>query len=225
MLVILGLWVRLKLTETPAFAAALAHEAPAKVPLAELFRSHLRSTIAGTFSVVACFAIFYLTTAFALGYGTTTLGYDRELFLGVQLAAILFMALGIVLAGAAADRTSPRTVLIGGCVGAIVVGLLMGPLFASGSLALVWLFLSLALFAMGFVYGPLGAFLPKLFPARVRYTGASVTFNVGGILGGAVAPVAAQALADLGGLPLVGLYITTAALISLIALLAIGREH
>ncbi len=224
-LVILGLWVRLKLTETPAFAAALAHEAPAKVPLAELFRSHLRSTIAGTFSVVACFAIFYLTTAFALGYGTTTLGYDRELFLGVQLAAILFMALGIVLAGAAADRTSPRTVLIGGCVGAIVVGLLMGPLFASGSLALVWLFLSLALFAMGFVYGPLGAFLPKLFPARVRYTGASVTFNVGGILGGAVAPVAAQALADLGGLPLVGLYITTAALISLIALLAIGREH
>jgi MFS family permease len=220
-LVILGLWVRLKLTETPAFTAAVAEAPPPKVPIAELFRVHLRATIAGTFSVVACFAIFYLTTAFALGYGTTTLGYGREAFLGVQLVAILFMAVGIVMAGAAADRSSPRLVLIGGCVGAVLVGLLMGPLFGSGSLLLVWLFLSIALLVMGFVYGPLGAFLPELFPARVRYTGASVTFNVGGILGGALAPIAAQALAQTGGLFYVGLYISVAGLISLVALLAL----
>jgi MFS family permease len=130
-LVILGLWVRLKLTETPAFTAAVAEAPPPKVPIAELFRVHLRATIAGTFSVVACFAIFYLTTAFALGYGTTTLGYGREAFLGVQLVAILFMAVGIVMAGAAADRSSPRLVLIGGCVGAVLVGLLMGPCSAA----------------------------------------------------------------------------------------------
>jgi MFS family permease len=220
-LVILCLWVRLKLTETPAFTAAVAEAPPPKVPIAELFRVHLRATIAGTFSVVACFAIFYLTTAFALGYGTTTLGYGREAFLGVQLVAILFMAVGIVMAGAAADRSSPRLVLIGGCVGAVLVGLLMGPLFGSGSLLLVWLFLSIALLVMGFVYGPLGAFLPELFPARVRYTGASVTFNVGGILGGALAPIAAQALAQTGGLFYVGLYISVAGLISLVALLAL----
>ncbi|MET0250910.1 MAG: MFS transporter, partial [Novosphingobium sp.] len=144
-LVGLGLWVRLKLTETPAFAAAMAEAPPPKVPLAELLRLHLRPTIAGTFAVVACFAIFYLTTAFALGYGTTTLAYGREQFLAVQIAARLFLALGIVLAGVAADRTSPRAVLIGGCVGAMAIGLLMGPLFGSGSLLLIGVFLSLAL--------------------------------------------------------------------------------
>lgn len=217
-LVVLGLWVRLRLTETPAFAAALAEAPPPKVPLADLFRNHLRATLAGTFSVVACFAVFYLATAFALGYGTTTLGFGREEFLTAQLGAILFMAVGIVLAGIASDRLTPRFVLMAGCAGSIVVGLVMAPLFGSGSLVLIWLFLSLALFTMGFLYGPLGAFLPELFPARVRYTGASLTFNVGGILGGAVAPVAAQALAEKGGLFLVGLYIAAAAVISIVAL-------
>ncbi|MET0180333.1 MAG: MFS transporter [Novosphingobium sp.] len=224
-LVGLGLWVRLKLTETPAFAAALAEAPPPKVPLAELVREHLRATIAGTFAVVACFAIFYIATAFALGYGTTTLGHGRTSFLAVQIGAILFLALGIVVAGAAADRTSPRAVLIAGCGFAIAVGLLMGPLFGSGSLALVGAFLALAFLAMGFVYGPLGAFLPELFPARVRYTGASVAFNVGGIFGGAAAPIAAQALSEAGGLWLVGLYISVAAAISLAALLAVGRSR
>lgn len=218
-LVGLGLWVRLKLTETPAFTAALAEAPPPKVPIAELFARHARATIAGTFSVVACFAVFYLATAFALGYGTTTLGYDREAFLGVQLGSILFMALGIVLAGALADRRTPRFALMAGCVATIPLGLAMGPLFGSGSLFLIWLFLSLALFIMGFLYGPLGTFLPDLFPARVRYTGASLAFNVGGILGGALAPMAAQALAERGGLFFVGLYLAGAALISLVALL------
>ena len=220
-LVGLGLWIRLKLVETPEFAAALAEAPPPRVPLAELFRKHLRATIAGTFSVVACFAIFYLATAFALGYGTTTLGYDRTTFLGVQLAAILFLALGILLAGSGSDRWSPRAVLLGGCVGTMLVGLLMGPLFGSGSLGLIWLFLSLALFVMGFVYGPLGAFLTQLFPARVRYTGASVAFNAGGILGGAMAPIAAQALIERGGVGFAGLYISVAGLLSLIGLLTI----
>ena len=99
MLVGVGLWVRLRLTETPAFAAAVAHAPPPRVPIAELVREHGKPLIAGTFAVVACFAIFYLSTAFALGYGTTTLGYARETFLGVQLGAILFMALGIVVVG------------------------------------------------------------------------------------------------------------------------------
>ena len=217
-LVGLGLWVRLRLTETPAFAAALAEAPPPRVPMAELFRRHAAATVAGTFAVVACFAVFYLATAFALGYGTATLGYDRETFLGVQLGAILFMALGIVLAGWAADLTSPRSVLMAGCVSTVFVGLLMAPLFGSGSLVLIWLFLSLALFAMGFIYGPLGAYLPDLFPARVRYSGASISFNVGGILGGALAPLAAQALAERGGLFFVGLYLAAAATISFVAM-------
>jgi MFS family permease len=225
LLVGVGLWVRLKLTETPAFAEALAEAPPPRVPLFDVLRDHLRETLAGTFAVVACFAIFYLATAFALGYGTTTLGYSREHFLGVQLGAILFMAAGIIVAGWLSDLSNPRRVLMLGCAGTIVAGALLGPLMGSGSLTAVFLFLALALTLMGFVYGPLGAWLPGLFPARVRYTGASIAFNVGGILGGALAPLVAQALADRGGLPLVGLYLSVAGLISLIGLAAVGGRQ
>jgi len=217
-LVGIGLWVRLKLTETPAFTDALAQATPAKVPLGEVFRLHPRALVTGIFAVVACYAIFYLSTAFALGYATTTLGHKREAFLGVQIGAILFLGVGIVAAGYLADYSNPRRVLMLGCVCTVPVGLLLGPLLGSGSLALAGLFLSSALLLMGFVYGPLGAWLPSLFPARVRYTGASVAFNVGGIIGGALSPLLAQLLAERGGLFWVGVYLSTAALVSFVAL-------
>jgi metabolite-proton symporter len=223
-LVGVGLWVRLKLTETPAFAEAVKEAPPPRVPLAELLSRHWLETLAGTFAVVACFAIFYLTTAFALGYGTTTLGYSRETFLGVQLAAIGFMAGGIILAGYWSDATTPRLVLMTGCALTVLAGFLLPVMMGSGSLLLIWAFLSIGLVLMGLVYGPLGAFLPGLFPARVRYTGASMAFNVGGILGGGLAPMIAQALADRGGLQPVGLYLGACALISLVALLFLRRQ-
>jgi MFS family permease len=219
LLVGLGLWVRLRLSETPAFAAALAEHAPAKVPLVDVLRHHPRETLAGTFAVVVCFALYYIATAFALGYGIGTLHYPRGTFLGVLLVAILFFAGGILLAGAWADRTTPRLVLVVGCVATLVVAVLLRPMLGSGSLATTALFLALALLAMGFVYGPLGAWLPDLFPARVRYTGASLAFNIGGILGGGLTPLIAQRLADQGGLGPVGLYLGFAAAVSLVALL------
>ncbi|AYV47126.1 MFS transporter [Caulobacter flavus] len=220
-LVGLGLWVRLKLTETPAFAAALAHEPPPTVPFAELLKLHWKQTLGGTFAVVCCFALFYLTTAFALSYGVQTLGYDRELFLGVQLLAILFMAGGIVASGYWSDAATPRRVLLAGCVMAVAVGALLPVMMGGGSLALICAFLSLALLAMGFVYGPLGSWLPELFPARVRYTGASMAFNIGGVIGGGLTPVIAKALADEAGLVPVGIYLAVAAGISFVALVVL----
>ena len=222
-LVGLGLWVRLKINETPEFAQALAKDPPIPVPIGELIRNHALAAFAGTFAVVACFAIFYLSTAFALAHGTTALGYERETFLAVQLAATLFLVLGIIAAGVQADASSSARVLTWGCVATIGMGMMFGLLLGSGSLWLVWIALSLALFVMGFVYGPLGAWLPSLFPPRVRYTGASVAFNAGGILGGAVAPVAAQALSEFGGTAIVGLYLTMAGMFSLAGLLLARR--
>ena len=216
-LVGLGLWVRLKLSETPAFVAAKARHETVAVPIRDVLRKHLRETIAGTFAVVVCFALFYLSTAFALGYATATLGYDRRAVLAVLLVAILFLAAGIVVAGAWSDRSSPRRVLVAGSSATLVVAALLAPMLGSGSLLVIACWLASALFTMGFVYGPLGAWLPGLFPAPVRYTGASLAFNVGGILGGGIAPVLAQALADRGGLAYVGVYLGGAALISLAA--------
>ena len=217
-LVGVGLWVRLRIGETPAFQKAVAEAEPSHVPIAEVIRRQPGALLGGTFAVVACFAIFYISTAFALGYGTTTLGYSRETFLGVQLGAIVFLAAGIVAAGYAADASDPRRVLMAGCVGTIAVGGAMGAMMGAGSLPLIWAWLSAALFTMGFVYGPLGAFLPSLFPPRVRYTGASICFNLGGIIGGGLAPLAAQLLSERGGLAPVGAYLAAAAILSLLGL-------
>lgn len=223
-LVGLGLWVRLKISETPAFAEAMAKEPPAGVPLGELLRHHLSTTLAGTFAVVACFALFYLSTSFALGHGTTALGYGKEEFLLVQLGAILFLALGIIWSGYASDAASAQRVLTWGCGATVAIGLLFGPALASGSLAVVGAGMAAALLVMGFVYGPLGVWLPALFPVRVRYTGASVAFNVGGILGGAMAPIIAQALSERGGTAMVGLYLALAGIVSWLGLLMVRRQ-
>jgi metabolite-proton symporter len=218
-LVAIGLWVRLSLTETPAFKAALEEAPPPTVPLGEVMRTNWREVLGGTFGVVACFCIYYISTAFALGYGTKTLGYSREAFLGVQLIAILFMAGGIIWAGYWSDATNPRRVLMIGCAAAVLGGFALAPLLGSGSLLLVGAFLSVAMVLMGLVYGPLGAWLPGLFPARVRYTGASVAFNVGGIIGGGMTPLIAEGLAKAGGLTYVGYYLSAACVLSLVALL------
>jgi MFS family permease len=213
LLVGIGLWVRLNILETPAFAAMTRHDKPPNVPLAELIRHHGRATLCGIATAVTCFAIFYICTAFALGYGTTALGYSRGEFLQLQLGAILFLAGGILVAGWLSDRTSARAVLLWGSIASIGVGAAMGPLMQAGAVG-VFAFLALGLFVMGFVYGPLGAFLPGLFPARVRYTGASVAFNMGGIIGGGLTPVIGQALASSYGIGAVGWYLAGAALVS-----------
>ena len=218
LLVAVGLWVRLRLTETPVFKAALADHAPVRVPLGEVFSNYPREAVGGTFAVVSVFASFYLATAFALGYGTGTLKFPREAFLGAQLGAIAFLALGTIIGGIWADRTNSRRVLMIGFGGSIVAGFLLAPMMSSGNLELAWLFMSIALFFMGLSYGPLSSWLPLLFPPRVRYTGSSIAFNVGGIIGGGLAPIAAQALADNGGLALVGYYLSTAGLLSFTAM-------
>jgi MFS family permease len=224
LLVGIGLWVRLKLTETPAFAAALAEAPPPKVPFGELMRGHWREVLGGTFAAVACFAIFYLATAFALGYGTTKLGMAREAFLGLQLFAILFLAAGIIVSGFASDRFGAGNVLMTGCGLTMLVALTIVPTLGSGEPSLVALFLSMALFAMGLTYGPLGAWLPSLFPARVRYSGASVAFNMAGILGGGLAPLIAQRLSDSAGLGAVGSYLALCSGLSLVGLLALRAK-
>jgi len=223
-LVFLGLWVRLKITETPEYVAATEKEAPPAVPIGELFRTSALATFAGTVGTIACFALFYISTVFIIGYGTKALGYDRETFLGLELIAILFMAAGIVTAGISADKRTANSVLMLGCLFTIPVGMTMPLLLVPGSLLSVAAWLAFGLFVMGFVYGPLGGWLPSLFPARVRYTGVSVTFNLGGILGGGLTPLIAETLVKQGGLGLVGYYLAGAGMVSLVGLILVRNR-
>ncbi|MEO7384845.1 MAG: MFS transporter, partial [Novosphingobium sp.] len=219
LLVGIGLWVRLRISETPAFRAALEKAPPPAVPVAHLLANHGGALIAGTAGVVACFAVFYLSTAYALSFGTKTLGYSREQFLAIQLGANVFLALGIVFAAIGADRTSPRQVLAAGALATVALGFLFGPGLASGSPLLVFATLALALAIMGTVYGPLGSWLPTLFPVPVRYSGISLAFNTGGILGGAVTPLLAQRLAAQGHGAQAGWLLSVAGLITLLGVL------
>ena len=218
LLVIIGLWVRLKMGETPEFKAALEAEPPAAIPLAELLTRHVRATMAGTLAVVCCFALFYISTAFALGYATVNIGMARDQVLGIQLAAILMLAIGIIVAGWWSDMRSASRVLIAGCAATVPLGFVFGAGFDAGDPVALFLVLAVALLLMGFAYGPLGEWLTALFPPRVRYSGSSFAFNVGGIIGGAMAPIAAQYLVTAHGVGAVGLYLSGAALVSLIGL-------
>jgi MFS family permease len=192
------------------------------VPLGVVLRDHWAPTLAACAAVVSAFAIFYLSTAFALSHMTAARGVPRETMLALQLAANLFLALGIVFAAIGSDRTSPRRMLAWGAAATVLLGLAFGPALAGGSLALVFTTLAGGLLVMGFVYGPLGGWMPRLFPVTVRYTGMSVAFNVGGILGGAVAPIAAQMLSAAGGISLVGLFLSVAGLVTLLGVM-VGR--
>jgi MFS family permease len=224
LLVGLGLWARFRLGETPEFKAALEREPPPHVPIAEMFARHGRATLAGTLAVVTCFALFYISTAFALGHATTALHMPREQVLKVQLGAILFLALGIVVAGWWSDRKSSGQALIAGCAATIPLGFVFGKGLSTPEPILLFVTLAIALFLMGFAYGPLGAWLTARFPARVRYTGASFAFNVGGIIGGALAPSIATALVGAYGVIAVGYYLSAAGFVSLIGLTWLSED-
>jgi metabolite-proton symporter len=222
-LVVIGLYVRLKLTETPVFQAAMRRERPARVPLGELFGRYGWQTLAGTFSMVGVYALFYLSTVFAIGYGTTALKFPSRDFLTLECFAIIGMAVAIPISGHLADRFGRRPVLIVGFVLTALSGFLFKAGLGSPSMSVVGLFLFGQLFLMGLVFAPMGAFLPELFPTRVRYTGASVTYNVAGILGASFAPYIAQTLAATGGIGWVGAYLSVVSLVSLVAVLLIGE--
>lgn len=222
-LVLVGLYVRLRIEETPDFRRTLEKNERVRVPVATLLREHSLTLVLGTFAAVAVFVVFYLMTVFTLSWGTSKLGYARQDFLILQMIGVLFFGLTIPLAGWLADRTSPRRVLIFASVAMAVYGLAFAPLLQAGQPASVLLCLSLGLGLMGVGYGPLGAALASLFPTPVRYTGASLAFNFAGIIGASLTPYAATWLATRHGLAAVGYYLSIAALLTLVALLLLRR--
>jgi metabolite-proton symporter len=224
-LVLVGLYVRLKITETPDFQKVLDRNERVKVPALAVFKEHRRALVLGTIAALATFVVFYLMTVFALSWGTSKLGFSRQQFLTMQLVSVVFFALTIPPSALLADRYGRRMamILVSGAIA--LFGLLFGPMFGAGSVIAVGGFMVLGMCLIGFTYGPLGTLLAEMFPPEVRYTGASLTFNFAGILGASVAPYIATWLASNYGLPYVGYYLAAAALLSLLALLAVGASR
>ncbi|MCF7220673.1 MFS transporter [Marilutibacter chinensis] len=220
-LVFLGLWVRLSINETPAFRRVLERQERVRVPMLDVLLRHPRALLVGTVSALATFVLFYLMTVFALSWGTSQLGYTREQFLWMQMAGVVCFGLTIPLAARYADRVGRRRMMVLATLAIIAFGLLFAPLFVAGSGAGVLLFLALGLGIMGLTYGPLGTILAELFPAEVRYSGASLAFNLSGIFGASLAPYVATWLAGRYGLASVGGYLVVAAALTLLALLSV----
>lgn len=218
-LVLVGLYVRLRIEETPDFRRTLERNERVRVPMVAVLREHAPTLLLGTFAAVSVFVVFYLMTVFTLSWGTSKLGYTRQDFLVLQMIGVVFFGLTIPLAGWLADRGSPRRILIAAAIGMAAYGMAFAPLLQAGRPGSVLLCLALGLGLMGVGYGPLGAALASLFPTAVRYTGASLTFNLAGIIGASLTPYAATWLATRYGLAAVGYYLTIAAVLTFAALL------
>jgi len=224
-LVFVGLWVRLRISETPAFRKAMDHHERVKVPMLGVLLKHPGALVAGTFAALATFVLFYLMTVFALSWGTAHLGYTRHQFLLLQLGSVLCFAATIPLSAIFADRKGRRLAMIVSTLAVMLFGVLFEQLFVAGSPWGVFAFLSLGLGVMGLTYGPLGTILSEMFPTAVRYTGASLAFNFAGILGASLAPSIATFLAQSYGLAYVGYYLAAAGALTLIALLMVREDE
>lgn len=221
LLVWVGLYVRLKIQETPEFLKALEKNEREAVPLGAVLRKHTSTVILGTVACIATFLLFYLMTVFSLSWGTTSMHIPKGEFISWQMVGILFFGAGIPLSAIWAEKIGQINMLIVATVLIILFGLVGMPLFATGTAAGVVTFLAVGLFFMGLTYGPLGTALAELFPTAVRYTGASLVFNFGGILGASLAPAVATTLANKYGLVSVGYYLAGASSLTLIALLGL----
>ncbi len=213
-LVAVGLYVRLSITETPVFRDSL--ERRVRMPMLAVLRQYPATLAVGILLSLSAFVLFYLLTVFALSWGTTALGYSRDAFLLIQLFGILFFGLAIPVSAVIAERGRRRTaVWVNAGIG--VFGLLMAGMFEAGTAGALLMTVT-GMCLIGLVYGPLGTLLSELFPTPVRYSGTSLTFNLAGIFGASLAPYAATWLAATHGLQYVGLYLTAAAGLTLVGL-------
>src|SRR5215471_6750542 len=225
-LVVVGLYVRLTITETPVFREAIERRERVRLPMMVVFRTFPVRLVLGVLVSLATFVLFYLMTVFALTWGTTALGFTRQQFLLIQLFGIVFFALTIPLSAVWADRYGRRRTLIWTTIGIAVFGFVLAPMLSAGTAGAICT-MAIGLSLMGFTYGPLGTALSELFPTSVRYTGSSLTFNLAGIFGASLAPDAATWLAKNYGLRYVGYYLTLAALLTVLGLSGVRetRDH
>jgi MFS family permease len=209
-----GLWLRSSLAESPSFLEIDDH---ARVPLAEVLRDHWRLVLLTAGALAIGYAIFYAVTTWSLAYGTGRLGVSRTVMLTCIMAAVVVKGALTPVSALLGDRYGRRTTCLAGCTAAVLWMFPTVALLATGEPLLMFTGFLGALIAFITMFGVIAAYLPELYEPRVRCTGAAVGYNLGGVLGGALTPIAATALAGHGGrVPWgVGAYLTAIALLSL----------
>ncbi|MGW4898744.1 MFS transporter [Kitasatospora sp. NPDC004240] len=215
-LVAVGLFVRLRIVETPLFREERAR---ARTPVAEVLRGHWRTVLLGCGVITVGYALFYLTTTYSLAYATTGLEVSRTLVLGMLLAGAVGKGVTVWVSAGRSDRWGRRRALRLATGLAIGWSLVLFPLLETVRRPLMFLALAGAMVVLGCMLGPVAAFLPELFPTRVRYTGAALTYNLGGVVGGATTPLVASRLTEAYGTAApVGWYVAGLGVLALLCL-------
>ncbi|GAB3455681.1 MFS transporter [Streptomonospora sediminis] len=214
-----GYVIRRRVNESPLFEEQQRKpDAPRSVPLLDIVRRHPLAVLRAVFLTAAGTNLGYIVLTYTLSYGTSELSYTRDALLSVVIAASVIQVGAIAGSAALTDRLGRRRVFLGGSIAQIVIALLFFPMFDRESIVWAVLACGLAVTAVSFQYGPLPALLSELFPTSVRYSGISLGYQIGNVIGGGLAPIVATALyAGAGGSAAVGLYIAGMALLATLA--------
>ncbi len=218
LLIVVGLVVRARMSETPVYQKAAAENRTTKTPLRDLCH-HWRRVILGTAIMSITYTLFYVLGTWSLSYGVSTLGFSQQEYLGMQLVSVFFFAAFVLVGSLSADKFGRKPLLLVGNACTLIFSLLAPTLLGGNDMVLVMVFLCVGFCCMGTIFGPCGSYLPELFPAKVRYSGAGLSYNLAAIAGGAFAPTIASALVMNFGIQALGWYMGGMALIALVALL------
>ncbi|MBC7579059.1 MAG: MHS family MFS transporter [Tardiphaga sp.] len=219
----IGLWVRLSITETPEFQKAIDQAERVAVPGLELLRNHKRSLFLGTFLALVTFVLFYICSAYLLGYNVKVVGISFLDALKVQIYGSVLFGISTVAAGKLGDHFGRRNLLIWSTIAVALFSFALGPLLTAG-IAGIYGFITIGMLMFGLNYGVIGTALAAPFPTQVRYTGASITFNLAGIFGASLAPYIATWLQANYGMNYVGYYLLAASLVALACIFALPKD-
>jgi MFS family permease len=224
LLVAFGLWIRLKLEDTPVFKALQERGDRPSAPISEIFRTQARPLVAAILSRVGPDVLYALFTVFTLTYGVNTLGFDRSQVLVAVLVGSAVQLFTIPFAGAVSDRINRRALYAAAAVGAAVWAYVFFAITDGSSTFVLGVGIVLGLFFHSFMYGPQAAYIIEQFSPRLRYTGASLAYTIAGVIGGAIAPLMFTIIyEETGSWVGIALYLTAAVVLTLVGL-AMGRD-
>jgi metabolite-proton symporter len=225
-LVAVGLYVRVSIAETPVFRRAMETQTRARVPALDMIRTYPAVLLLASGAISLAYVLFYTITTFSLSYGNGELGLDNSTLLFATLISVTIMGVAVPIFASLSDRVGRRRLCMAGALLALAWAFPMFWLFDTRNPALITIAFSVGMLAFAILYGPMGAYLPELFGTRLRYSGASVSYNLGGVLGGAFAPIIASSLLIVaGGSWAISLYILLMALLSLACIFFLKETH
>jgi MFS family permease len=215
LLVAIALYVRLNVEETPVFTSASNTRPPARLPLRDLFRAQTPQVILGAGCMIGVFGFSYMGGTYLAGYANTMLAHPRWLVLLAGAAGAIALMMTTAVSAALCDRIGRRPLILLGFTLAVPWGFVVMPLLDTGTPVALILGVTGTYSVLGIGCGPLASYIPELFHTRYRYTASGLTFNLGGILGGAIPPLIAAGLLTAYGSWAIGVMLALLALITL----------